>query len=85
MNQRKANNRFDHVRISEKTSHQNDRISHEKTSQLIDVIEFFNHHRFHVDVKNHFKCVICLIKCCNVKHQIKLLDLVNSQRVEKIF
>ncbi len=70
MNQEKANNRFDYARINEKTNHQSDRIFREKTSQKIDVIEFFDHYRFYIDVKNHFKCVIFFIKRCYVKHRI---------------
>ncbi len=83
MNQEEANNQSDHTRISEKTSQRSDQTSREKTSQRIDIIKFLDHHRFHVDVKNHFRCVILLIKYCNVKHQIRFADFVNSQRVEK--
>ncbi len=83
MSQRKASNWSDHAQINEKTSHRNDQIFCEKISQRVYSTEFFCHYRFYVDVRNHFKCIIFLIWHCNVKHRIKTLDLVNSQRVEE--
>jgi hypothetical protein len=85
MSEEEANSRFNHARISEKTSHRDDRIFREKTSQRIDAVEFLDHHRFHVDVKNHYRCVIFFIKRRDVKHRIRFLDLVSSQRAEKTF
>jgi hypothetical protein len=84
ISQKKANNKSDYVQINEKINHRSDQIFCEKINYRINSIEFDNH-CFHVDVKNHFKCVIFFIKRCNVKHWIKSLDFVNSQRVKKTF
>jgi hypothetical protein len=84
MSQRK-DNQFEHVWIDEETCFRSNQIFREKISRRVNSEKSFDHYYSYVDIKNHFKDVISFVWHRDVKHQIRLLDLVNTKRVEKTF